>query len=331
MAARPGSPIGDLIRTARALELDPSEWHVIAPLFGLSLVVPGDSMAGADAGAGATQARARPPSPEPAEPSDQGRRPPRVAQPPRPPEPRRSPRSATLRPVTSAPTSPPLWLGAETVGETRAEHRLRLVPDPLLVERWTTGILFALMAAAARSGAIDAALLVERFARGDPIDDVPYEIYPTLARGAQILIDTGAAMAPFAYDTAGLARTAEQVLGGAPFDVLRFSDCPLRGAGPGPRRTWRPFEPPMPARPLLLLSDLGAGASQSRGDPAFADEWLDFFTITSKAGCPAVALVPYPLGRVPRALRRVVHAVAWRRQTSVGTVRQTLGGPHAVP
>jgi hypothetical protein len=79
-----------------------------------------------------------------------------------------------------------------------------------------------------------------------------------------------------------------------------------------------------------VLSDLGAGASHSGGDPAFADEWLEFFTTTSEAGCPVVALVPYPLSRVPRVLRRVARAVPWGRQTSIGTIRQTLGGPHAV-
>ncbi len=324
MTALHEGSIGDLIRAARALALEPSDWHQIAPLLGLRL------------GTATESAKPRSSESYQSTPSDE-RSADRMSRLSGRPAPASRditaklppPVPATLRTITTSGPPPPVWLApaTERVAAPGPEHRRRPPPDPLLSTRWVPGIISSLVATARASSEIDTLRVVDQIARGNPVDRVPRRTQSTLARGAQILVDMGPAMVPFAHDQAALVRSARDVLGGGPAEVLRFDGCPLRGAGPGPRPTWGAYEPPATPRPILVLTDLGIGGPRLAPWRVSTDEWLEFERTVTQAGCPVVALVPYPPQRVPKVLRRRVYVVVWDRPTSVATVRRSLRGP----
>jgi hypothetical protein len=168
--------------------------------------------------------------------------------------------------------------------------------------------------------------LVETLARVESIDEMPRLPWPTLRRGAQILIDSSEGMDPFAQDQDDLAGRLRRTVGEDRVELLRFSGCPTRGAGAGPRHTWHAYEPPSAGKPVILLTDLGVAMVPLATDRADAGEWRAFAALIRAAGCPLAAFVPYPSTRIPMALRRALPVIPWDRRTSIGAVR-TLVGP----
>ncbi|HEY6891368.1 MAG TPA: hypothetical protein VI300_26415, partial [Solirubrobacter sp.] len=220
---------------------------------------------------------------------------------------------------------PPLW--RSTAAELPAptpEQLLRHAPEPLLLPRWTPGVVDLVISTRDATGPIDAVRLVDDLARGRVPARLPRRERATLSRGAQVLLDVGPTLLPFAYDVAGLGRAVERVLGGAPLEILRFSGLPSWGAGPGPHRTWSTYRVPQRPRPVLLVSDLGVKRPPDAAEWASPGEWLTFVETLERAGCPAIALIPYPVERVPPLLARRLTLVRWDRTTSVVTVRRLL-------
>jgi hypothetical protein len=62
------------------------------------------------------------------------------------------------------------------------------------------------------------------------------------------------------------------------------------------------------------------------GESATPAEWLAFIATAAAARCPVVVLTPYPVSRLPPAIRRAVDVVMWDRTTTASKVRQVLGG-----
>ena len=138
-------------------------------------------------------------------------------------------------------------------------------------------MLAALCRSRTPDGDLDLEVVVDRIARGEPVRHLPRTARATNRRGVQVLLDFGDGMRPFVQDQDEACAALERIAGPDGFEVLRFAGTPLDdpGAGPGPVWTWRPYAPPAGHRPVLVLSDLGAGADPLER-PALQLRWTRF-------------------------------------------------------
>jgi hypothetical protein len=195
--------------------------------------------------------------------------------------------------------------------------------EPLLTPRWARGVLTTLLALEVDEGPLDVERVIERLVRREPMHRMPRESLRTLRRGVQVLLDRSEAMELFSRDQAHLIERLETVMGRSRMEVLDFIGCPSRGASTGPRPPLRhlpAYQPPAGNVPLLLVTDLGIGASI---DSAGEEEWLQFVHEMHRRGHSLFALVPHPPERWPRRLlgHGRVRIVPWDRPTTAGTVR----------
>ena len=124
----------------------------------------------------------------------------------------------------------------------------------------------------------------------------------------------------FSRDVRQLVREIQNVIGEPRVELRMFADCPSRGAGAPGEKPWPAYRAPASATPILMLTDLGIGASPL--ERATQGEWNRFFTTTNAAACPVYALVPYPSDRWPAALANQISCVMWDPATTVQHVRR---------
>lgn len=224
----------------------------------------------------------------------------------------------------------PDWL--ETIGlfdeEDPGAAALPEPLDPLLVPLWARGILSGAVSTLSEAGPLDVERLVRGIARGTPWRRVPRQPWPTLARGALVLVDRSDAMLPFAADQAWLVEQIRAVAGRDRLRVLDFEGSPAWGAGTGSQDDWEEdFESwrPPAGTPVVALTDLGIGARGYGARPVHPLEWIAFAERLRRAGCPLLAFVPYAPERWPAGLDRAFHILPWDRGTSARTVRRALG------
>jgi hypothetical protein len=206
-------------------------------------------------------------------------------------------------------------LFASLPAATAVQFELRPPHVPLLPHGTTPAILQALLRTKARDGEPDVARMVERFAQGMPLMRIVRRPRSTMRFGTQVLMDVGEAMEPFARDQGQLADRIRDLMGAEGVELLSFADAPRRGVRRGRSRTREPYRPPPPGARVLVVSDLGVGGralNQLRADPG---EWLDFVDEIERAGCSAVALVPFPPERIPVSLAARLPLVTWDRGT----------------
>jgi hypothetical protein len=317
--SRRGGPLGDYLRAASALageDVEPR--RAIAALLGLELgaVEPAEP---SDPGADTVQD----PPPEPRVAGDTVRDEVR-----KPPEERAAIRvegmdDAWLEPLEPAEVRRPAWLDEvppfpEATGASAAAPP---VPEPLFVPAWRRALLRGLMATRDRGGDVDVERVVEGVARGEVLPRLPRLPRTHLGPAAQVLLDTGPSMAPFADDQVALLEDLRRLV---PFlEELVFETTPRKGAGPADAWPLPAYRPPAPGTPVLVVSDLGAarGAGTRRAPES---DWLEFSARVRRARCPLVALVPFPVSRVPPALRRGMAVVPWDRSTTTGRLRALL-------
>jgi hypothetical protein len=187
---------------------------------------------------------------------------------------------------------------------------------PLIDPRLARSVLHHLITQRIDDGPVDVAALVHRAATRR-MTGIPRRPSQTLRYGVQILSDEGDGMAPFARDQADVIRQARHLVGDGITDVTYFADAPLRGAGPGPVWTWRTYRTPPPGGCVLLLSHVGIGGPWPDPGRARRPEWEDFADLARRAGCRVVALLPYPLDRVPDWVLRLFPVVSWDRTLTV--------------
>lgn len=170
-------------------------------------------------------------------------------------------------------------------------------------------------------GEIDVECLVEHVASGGSITAIPQRGVWTTRRGCQLLVDDGEAMSPFEDDCRHLEAVLTRVVGADRVQLLRFNGCPLGddGVGAGPIWDWTAYVPPSSGRPVIVLSDVTAGNHLVRRTTP-SEPWEQFAHIVGRAGCPIVALVPYPSSLWPRSLRRFMTFVHWDRDLDVRQV-----------
>jgi len=199
------------------------------------------------------------------------------------------------------------------------------LPDPLFVAGRARAILTAMLGAEAPGDEPDLPALIEAVARGRMIED-RRRLRLTLRAGSEVLIDTSAALLPFALDTVVLRRQIQAVAGGG-VTFRRFAGCPTgsAGTGTGPR-PWPAYQPPVRPTCVLVVSDLGAARTGGAGH-ASVREWLAFARLVEERNCRLRVLVPYPLGRIPPVLRAAMNVVSWQESTSVRSAVLRSGRP----
>src|SRR5208282_1446240 len=147
-----------------------------------------------------------------------------------------------------------------------------LAVEPLFEPRWTSGIIFAALATDV-AGRPDLARAVNQMAYGRALDRMPSLPWPSLRRGAQVLVDLGAGMEPFRHDQESFVAALRRVLGAEPVEVLHFADCPGRDVGVPGAAEWTAYRAPQSGVPVVLLTDLGLGPATGEARPM---EWRAF-------------------------------------------------------
>src|SRR5262249_19346246 len=134
-------------------------------------------------------------------------------------------------------------------------------------------ILQMMIARSTEDGPLDVAAIVDVLARREAVERLPREARPTLRFGVQVLVDLGLAMQPFARDQVQVIAQVRDICGPQRTSVLSFADSPTRGVGPGPRPTWRRYDPPEHGTRVLVLSDCGLSGPALHAQRSRPDEW----------------------------------------------------------
>jgi hypothetical protein len=146
----------------------------------------------------------------------------------------------------------------------------------------------------------------------------------TLRFGVQVLLDLGTGMELFTRDLHDVVNHVRATVGHEHTEVVYFDNCPVRGAGPGPRWTWREYAPPAPGTRVLILSDLGMGGPNLNPRRSTRVEWECLVRNLAHAQCTAVAFVPFPKQRWPSWAAKLLPLIPWDRQTTAGWVAAHL-------
>ncbi len=317
----PLPPFGDFIRAfARVRPKGTAAKRALANLFGLDY---------------AEAAAPQKPEPEPeVEDTPQPRAEPLTtpAQPPRPAPATRSHdilgtdvAPSVLRPLANE-TQPPQW-GLLKPLELPPPARREPPPlEPLLVPRWTRGILSAALARRAAEGEIDVEAVVGTISTGRPFRAVPRRIVSRSGGAVQVLVDASDAMTPFAEDARWLTGRIEATAGRDRTETLSIEYAKSFVAGRGSRLRWTDYfrdHAPLPGVVVILVSDLGIGrAPLARW--ASPEHWLSFTEGLRKRGVGLVALVPYARDRWPAELKRTIPIVHWDARTTARGARRAL-------
>jgi hypothetical protein len=277
--------------------LGPSEEDAIARLLGLRITAPVPVVVLPDVAPTA--------APPPAPPADRP-----------PPAPRPAPPLpgviAGLRVEPAPPRALPPWPGGAELPSEAAPLKAPVAP-PLLNPRWARGVLTGALGTWVHEGDIDAPRAVELLLRRTPAP-LPRLPLRVLRRGAEVLVDRGPGMAPFAGDVDPLLDDLRLTLGPDRWSARVFRGDPRQVVDPRTGHLRR-FHPAERGRPILALTDLGLG----EGDPS---AWLSVADLARRHGCPLVALVPWPRSAWPRVLRQRIHLVCWDRPTTALQARQ---------
>ncbi|HET8774381.1 MAG TPA: hypothetical protein VFP80_11335 [Thermoanaerobaculia bacterium] len=312
---------GDFIRAfARVRPKGPAAKRALANLFGLDY---------------AEGAAPREPEPEP-EVEDPER--PRTPQPAGPAEPPRAAPAvksheilgtdvvpAFLRPLANE-TQPPRWGLVKPLELPPAATREPPPLEPLLVPRWTRGILSAALTRRLAEGDIDVEAVVDTISDGRPFRAVPRRLVSRSGGAVQVLVDASDAMTPFAEDARWLTGRIEATAGHDRTETLGIEYAKTFVAGRGSRLRWTDYfrdHAPLPGVVVILLSDLGIGrAPLARW--ASPERWLAFAEGLHKRGAGLIALVPYARDRWPVELKRAIPIVYWDARTTARSARRAL-------
>jgi hypothetical protein len=194
--------------------------------------------------------------------------------------------------------------------------------EPLLERRWTRGILGGAAATLREGTTPDIGKAVEVIARGGELERLPTLKVPTIARGCQVLCDVNPGMMPFASDRREILDAIRSVVGRELVGVFYFEDCPVYGVEREEDLEFVPYEPPPRGTPVLIISDLGVAESPYSMRRASPAEWSELIYALRAAGCPALALTPYPSGRWPDLPSGGLRIIQWDRRTTAAAVRR---------
>lgn len=232
---------------------------------------------------------------------------------------------AFLRPLATE-TQPPQWGMSKPLELPPPVRRDPPPLEPLLVPRWTRGILSAALARRAAEGEIDIEAVVGTISTGRPFRAVPRRLVSRSGGAVQVLVDASEAMTPFAEDARWLTSRIEATAGRDRTETLTIDYAKSFVAGRGSRLRWTDYfrdHAPLPGVVVILISDLGIGrAPLARWTSP--ELWLSFTDGLRKRGVGLVALVPYARDRWPAELKRTIPIVQWDAHTTARSARRAL-------
>jgi hypothetical protein len=218
------------------------------------------------------------------------------------------PSARKLEPVRRATTPASAW--------TDPLAQSRDLPGPpasfagLFAPRDEVSLLRFAASTPSPSDRVDVPRVVDSLSRAEPLVALPRLQVPSLALGAQLLVDVSAPMQSFWEDQQELVGRFRHALRGLA-DIRYVGDDPQAGAGRDRRRgSWKAYDLPRPGTPVIALTDLGCGFPH-RVDAARA--WLSLADRLRRRRCRLVAFAPVRVARVSPALRRAVDLVVWDR------------------
>jgi hypothetical protein len=133
----------------------------------------------------------------------------------------------------------------------------------------------------------------------------------TTRRRVQLVIDRGEGMWPFRRDVDDLiARTVDLIGVVGCFEFIGSPMSTIDG---------KPHQPPAAGTPVVLVTDFGIAPAEDQVPPSV---WIQFRQSVALTDCPAIALCPYPIDRVPRRLQRAFEVVQWDRSTNARSARK---------
>jgi hypothetical protein len=201
--------------------------------------------------------------------------------------------------------------------------------EALFEPGWIRSIITGLLATS-REGKVDLDRLLEQLARHEALERLPRLPWPTLRRGARVLVDVSQAMTPFAEDQRWLLGQIRRIAGHERTHVQRFIGCPARGVASGLEERTLPWDPSPTGTPVLLLTDLGANRWAFPLEGASEQEWIDFALGVRRAGCPLIALTPQAPDRFSPRLRNALLITGWDRRTTAGRLQRRIGRAHRI-
>jgi hypothetical protein len=198
------------------------------------------------------------------------------------------------------------------------------VPDAIFAALEVRDIFTAALSSWVDEGTLDVVHAVRELAAVRPLQTIPRLPRRTLRRGAQLLLDRSASIAPFAADVRSLEGELRCLLGSGQLERLFFSRCPLRGVRDGMRGHRRSWRPPPRGVPLLIASDFGLSGDPLDDDRASAAEWRRFALEARGDDRVCVGLVPFARERWPATLTDLITFVHWSEHTVALAVDRAL-------
>lgn len=194
--------------------------------------------------------------------------------------------------------------------------------EPLLRRSVQRAVVSTLLKIRRRTGPPLIGDLISAAVKMKPLSHLPASWQESVG-GVDVLLDVGDNMQLFSRDQEWLLALIRRVVGEGRVTVFTFSGSPVRGVTSDDEMESRPYAPPRPGWPILMLTDLGIGARLSGYDAPAVSEWREFAKRARTAHCHLMALVPYPRRRWPRIAG--LDIVQWDRPTGVGNVRSAVG------
>jgi hypothetical protein len=219
-------------------------------------------------------------------------------------------------------TAPPEPIPADAPSLPQSEAARPLAASPLFNALWERGVLLEAAGTPRREGELAIIEAVELIARGEGWRDLPFEKIQSVAKGCQILVDTGLGMQPFAGDTRQVVRSFRHAVGAEHIRVLTFVDCPTRGVL---SETYRDetYRAPDSGATVVAITDLCSGGPRAAIREAQPEAWLAIAKRVRDAAASFIVLNPYPPDRWPASLADRMPIVHWHVATRSADVRRT--------
>lgn len=218
-------------------------------------------------------------------------------------------------PRPTPPSDPLTTVASKAASAAATFEGLLTVRDGVELLRMASSVLVA-------ADQLDLARITRRLAYAQPLTDLPRLRVPSLALGAQILVDVGQSMQPFYEDQQDLVQRFARNLRGLA-EIRYYADDPAGGCGPERRRsTWREYGLPLPQVPVIALTDLGCGYPRR---PDALRAWLRLAEQLRRRQSRVVVFAAVRLNRIPDELARTIDLVLWDRSAVRRNVMQLAG------
>lgn len=203
-----------------------------------------------------------------------------------------------------------------------ADRNLTVATAELLEPEWARRIVGELMMTEAPLGDLDLPRIIHSLSEMREIRRIPRKSRPTLRLGAQVLLDRHPSMMVFYSDQSALRPVLAGIGGRGRTLLLRCDGFPPTSISEISSARWRPYEPPPPGTPVLILSDLGMARGAYPLSAEAEAAWDAFLAPLAATGNPLIALVPHPPTRYPLFICERICLVLWDRVTRPSDVRR---------